>query len=32
VIQGSVLVALFAILTDMLFARLDHRLRRHRGS
>jgi osmoprotectant transport system permease protein len=32
VIQGSVLVALFAILTDLLFARLDRRLRRHRGS
>ncbi len=31
VIEGSVLVALFAILTDMLFARLDRRLRRHRG-
>jgi osmoprotectant transport system permease protein len=29
VIQGAVLVALFAILTDMLFARLDRRLRRH---
>jgi osmoprotectant transport system permease protein len=28
VIEGAVLVALFAILTDMLFARLDHRLRR----
>jgi osmoprotectant transport system permease protein len=27
VIQGAVLVALFAILTDMLFARLEHRLR-----
>ncbi len=27
VIQGAVLVALFAILTDMLFARLDRRLR-----
>ena len=27
VIEGAVLVALFAILTDMLFARLDHRLR-----
>jgi osmoprotectant transport system permease protein len=31
VIEGAVLVALFAILTDMLFARLDRRLRRHRG-
>lgn len=31
VIEGSVLVALFAILTDMLFARLDRRLRRHRA-
>jgi osmoprotectant transport system permease protein len=31
VIQGAVLVALFAILTDMLFARLDRRFRRHRG-
>ncbi|HEY3908950.1 MAG TPA: ABC transporter permease [Stellaceae bacterium] len=29
VIEGAVLVALFAILTDMLFARLDRRLRRH---
>jgi osmoprotectant transport system permease protein len=28
VIQGAVLVALFAILTDMLFARLERRLRR----
>jgi len=27
VIQGAVLVALFAILTDMLFARLEHWLR-----
>ena len=27
VIQGAVLVALFAILTDMLFARLEARLR-----
>ena len=27
VLQGAVLVALFAILTDMLFARLEHRLR-----
>lgn len=27
VIEGAVLVALFAILTDMLFARLEHRLR-----
>ena len=27
VIQGAVLVALFAIVTDMLFARLEHRLR-----
>src|SRR5271165_4321254 len=32
VIEGSVLVALFAILTDMLFARLDRRLRRHRSA
>ncbi len=31
VIEGAVLVALFAILTDMLFARLDRSLRRHRG-
>ena len=30
VIEGAVLVALFAILTDMLFARLDRRLRRPR--
>lgn len=30
VIEGAVLVALFAILTDMLFARLDRRLRRGR--
>ena len=29
VIEGAALVALFAILTDMLFARLDRRLRRH---
>jgi osmoprotectant transport system permease protein len=29
VIEGAVLVALFAILTDMLFARLDRRMRRH---
>jgi osmoprotectant transport system permease protein len=29
VIEGAVLVALFAILTDLLFARLDRRLRRH---
>ena len=29
VIEGAVLVALFAILTDMLFARLDRRLRYH---
>jgi len=29
VIEGAVLVALFAILTDMLFARLDRRLRHH---
>ena len=28
VIEGAVLVALLAILTDMLFARLDRRLRR----
>ena len=28
VLEGAVLVALFAILTDMLFARLDHWLRR----
>ena len=27
VIQGAILVALFAILTDMLFAHLEHRLR-----
>jgi len=32
VIEGAVLVALFAILTDMLFAGLDRRLRRHRPS
>jgi osmoprotectant transport system permease protein len=31
VIEGAVLVALFAILTDMLFARLDRRLRRHQA-
>ena len=31
VIQGAVLVALFAILTDMLFARLDQRLRLRAG-
>jgi osmoprotectant transport system permease protein len=31
VIEGAVLVALFAILTDMLFDRLDRRLRRHRA-
>ncbi len=31
VIEGAVLVALFAILTDMLFARLDRRLRRLAG-
>jgi osmoprotectant transport system permease protein len=30
VIEGAVLVALFAILTDLLFADLDRRLRRHR--
>jgi osmoprotectant transport system permease protein len=29
VIEGAVLVALFAIVTDMGFARLDRRLRRH---
>lgn len=29
VIEGAALVALFAILTDMLFARLEARLRRH---
>jgi len=29
VIEGAVLVGLFAILTDMLFARLERRLRRH---
>jgi osmoprotectant transport system permease protein len=32
VLQGAVLVALFAILTDMLFARLERRLRRPRLS
>jgi osmoprotectant transport system permease protein len=32
VIEGAVLVALFAILTDMLFARLDRRLRRLAGA
>jgi osmoprotectant transport system permease protein len=32
VIQGAVLVALFAILTDMLFARLERRLRIPRGA
>jgi osmoprotectant transport system permease protein len=32
VIEGAVLVALFAILTDMLFAGLDRRLRRHRDA
>jgi osmoprotectant transport system permease protein len=31
VIEGAALVALFAILTDMLFARLDRWLRRRRG-
>ena len=31
VIQGAVLVALFAILTDMIFARLDRRLRLRAG-
>jgi osmoprotectant transport system permease protein len=31
VLEGAVLVALFAILTDMLFARLDRRLRRNAG-
>jgi osmoprotectant transport system permease protein len=31
VIEGAVLVALFAILTDMLFASLEDRLRRHIG-
>jgi osmoprotectant transport system permease protein len=31
VIQGAALVALFAILTDMLFARLEHRLRTSRA-
>jgi osmoprotectant transport system permease protein len=31
VIEGAVLVALFAILTDMLFALLDRRLRRHQA-
>jgi len=31
VIEGAMLVALFAILTDMLFARLDRWLRRRRG-
>jgi osmoprotectant transport system permease protein len=30
VIEGAVLVAMFAILTDMLFSRLEARLRRHR--
>src|SRR5262249_26020711 len=29
VVEGAVLVALFAILTDMIFAHLDRRLRRH---
>jgi osmoprotectant transport system permease protein len=32
VIEGAGLVALFAILTDLLFARLDRRLRRYQGS
>ncbi len=32
VIEGAVLVALFAILTDMLFARLDAWLQRHRAA
>src|SRR5438128_12258466 len=32
VLEGAVLVALFAILTDMLFARLDRWLRRHAAS
>jgi osmoprotectant transport system permease protein len=31
VIEGAILVALFAILTDLLFAGLDRRLRRHRA-
>ncbi|MGH7111051.1 MAG: ABC transporter permease, partial [Stellaceae bacterium] len=30
VIEGAVLVGLFAIVTDMIFARLEARLRRHR--
>jgi osmoprotectant transport system permease protein len=30
VAEGAILVALFAILVDLLFARLDRRLRRHR--
>jgi osmoprotectant transport system permease protein len=29
IIEGAVLVALFAVVTDTLFARLDRRLRRH---
>lgn len=32
VLEGAVLVALFAILTDLLFARLDRHLRRHRAA
>jgi osmoprotectant transport system permease protein len=32
IIEGAVLVALFAIVTDTLFARLDRRLRRHQRS
>jgi osmoprotectant transport system permease protein len=32
VIQGAVVIGLFAILTDMLFDRLDRRLRRHRAA
>jgi osmoprotectant transport system permease protein len=31
VLQGAVLVALFAILTDMLFARLEQHVSRHRA-
>jgi ABC-type proline/glycine betaine transport system permease subunit len=31
VLEGAVLVALFAILADLLFARLEARLRRRAG-
>ena len=32
IIEGAILAALFAILTDLLFAGLDRRLRRHQGA